>query len=95
MRLADFPLACSCGHQSLNGADSLPATLEDRQRQKRRWRRINWGDVAARLLSYVGITQPRMVAVFGKCGCKERQKKLNQIGWEWSDRWKRLAKWFT
>lgn len=50
-------------------------------------RQIGLGDWIGWLLSGVGITQPRMVAVFGSCGgCPERQAVLNQVGWQLSDR---------
>lgn len=48
------------------------------------------GDTLARWLSCIGITKPRMVAVFGGCDCDERKETLNQVGWEIADRWKWL-----
>lgn len=58
---------------------------------QRIYRRCNnqWnglGDMIARAISVIGITQPRMEAWFGPCGCEERQERLNQVGWELSDR---------
>lgn len=49
-----------------------------------------WGDKAARWLSHFGITKPRMEALVGDCGCDKRQERLNQVGWELSDRWAKL-----
>jgi hypothetical protein len=49
------------------------------------------GDFVARWLSVVGITKPHMEAIAGgNCGCEKRQERLNQVGWELSDRWAKL-----
>lgn len=49
------------------------------------------GDFVGWALSLAGITQARMVAVFGSCDCPERQAVLNQVGWQLSDRWNTLG----
>ena len=44
------------------------------------------GDLVANALSTVGITPERVENWLGKpCGCKERQRKLNQLG-SWARR---------
>lgn len=47
---------------------------------------MNLGDIVAKALSSVGITEDRVSAWIGApCGCGERQQKLNELGW-WARR---------
>lgn len=40
------------------------------------------GDLVQRALSSIGVTSERVEEWLGKpCGCKERQEKLNQLGY--------------
>lgn len=40
------------------------------------------GDRLAAGLDAIGITKDRVAAVLGNCGCEERQKALNQLGYK-------------
>ncbi len=50
------------------------------------------GDLVKSALSLVGITEERVTAWLGKCGCAERREKLNRLG-AWAQRvLRRMAK---
>jgi hypothetical protein len=38
------------------------------------------GDMIASGLAYVGITNERVAALVGDCGCQQRQEALNEFG---------------
>lgn len=45
---------------------------------------VQMGTVLSKALSLVGITQERVSAIFGACGCRRRATKLNELSdWAW------------
>lgn len=70
-------LVCrKCGYL----ARRLPTFRECRPPPQKPWRPVMVGDMVEKALSSVGITQERVSAAVGDCGCQQRKGWLNDAG---------------
>lgn len=78
----DAKTCAACGYR----AKSLPTYRECRPVPPKQWKPIMVGDLVEKALTSVGITQERVERLTrtagkpGGCGCKQRQRWMNDAG---------------